>query len=57
MTLNEAKKIIKAALVTAVITIAAAVPAEKLCEDYIMPEAFDTNVRDSVAEAVKRLVK
>ena len=37
--------------------IAAAVPAEKLCEDYIMPEAFDTNVRDSVAEAVKRLVK
>ena len=37
--------------------IAAAVPADKLCEDYIMPEAFDTNVRDSVAEAVKRLVK
>ena len=37
--------------------IAAAVPAEKLCEDYIMPEAFDTKVRDSVAEAVKRLVK
>lgn len=37
--------------------IAAAVPADRLCEDYIMPEAFDTNVRDSVAEAVKRLVK
>ena len=37
--------------------IAAAVPTEKLCEDYIMPEAFDTKVRDSVAEAVKRLVK
>jgi len=37
--------------------IAAAVPADKLCEDYIMPEAFDTKVRDSVAEAVKRLVK
>ena len=37
--------------------IAAAVPADKLCEDYIMPEAFDTRVRDSVAEAVKRLVK
>ena len=37
--------------------IAAAVPADKLCEDYIMPEAFDTRVRDAVAEAVKRLVK
>ncbi len=37
--------------------IAAAVPTDKLCEDYIMPEAFDTKVRDSVAEAVKRLVK
>jgi len=37
--------------------IAAAVPADKLCEDYIMPEAFDPNVRDMVADAVKRLVK
>ena len=37
--------------------IAAAVPADKLCEDYIMPEAFDTKVRDAVSEAVKRLVK
>ncbi len=37
--------------------IAAAVPADKLCEDYIMPEAFDTKVRDSVAEAVKRPVQ
>ncbi len=37
--------------------IAAAVPADKLCEDYIMPEAFDPGVADSVAEAVKRLVK
>ena len=35
----------------------AAVPADKLCEDYIMPEAFDPNVRDMVADAVKRLVK
>ncbi|MBR3575360.1 MAG: NADP-dependent malic enzyme [Lachnospiraceae bacterium] len=37
--------------------IAAAVPADKLCEEYIMPEAFDPNVRDMVADAVKRLVK
>ena len=37
--------------------IASAVPADKLCEDYIMPEAFDPNVRDMVADAVKRLVK
>ena len=37
--------------------IAAAVPSDKLCEDYIMPEAFDPNVRDMVADAVKRLVK
>ncbi len=37
--------------------IADAVPADKLCEDYIMPEAFDPGVADSVAEAVKRLVK
>jgi len=37
--------------------IAAAVPADKLCEDNIMPEAFDPHVRDAVAEAVKRLVK
>ena len=31
--------------------------ANKLCEEYIMPEAFDPNVRDMVADAVKRLVK
>ncbi len=37
--------------------IAAAVPEDKLCEEYIMPEAFDPNVRDMVADAVKRLVK
>ncbi len=37
--------------------IAAAVPADKLCEEYIMPEAFDPSVRDMVADAVKRLVK
>ncbi|MBO4609341.1 MAG: NADP-dependent malic enzyme [Lachnospiraceae bacterium] len=37
--------------------IAAAVPADKLCEDNIMPEAFDPHVRDAVSEAVKRLVK
>ena len=37
--------------------IAAAVPTDKLCEEYIMPEAFDPNVRDMVADAVKRLVK
>lgn len=37
--------------------IAAAVPADKLCEDNIMPEAFDHHVRDAVSEAVKRLVK
>ena len=37
--------------------IAAAVPADKICEDNIMPEAFDPHVRDAVSEAVKRLVK
>ncbi|MCR5619776.1 MAG: NADP-dependent malic enzyme [Lachnospiraceae bacterium] len=37
--------------------IAAAVPEDKLCEDNIMPEAFDPHVRDAVSEAVKRLVK
>ena len=37
--------------------IAAAVPSDKLCEDNIMPEAFDPHVRDAVSEAVKRLVK
>ena len=37
--------------------IAAAVPADKLCEDNVMPEAFDPHVRDAVSEAVKRLVK
>ena len=37
--------------------IASAVPADKLNEENIMPEAFDPKVADLVADAVKRLVK
>ena len=32
--------------------IAAAVPPEKLCADYILPTAFDRGVADIVAKAV-----
>lgn len=34
--------------------IAAAVPPEKLCADYILPTAFDRGVADIVAKAVAR---
>lgn len=36
--------------------IAGLVPADKLCEDYILPEAFDPQVAQVVSEAVKSLI-
>jgi malate dehydrogenase (oxaloacetate-decarboxylating) len=34
--------------------IASLVPEDKLCDDYILPEAFAPHVADVVAEAVKQ---
>ena len=36
--------------------IANLVPAEKLCDDFILPEAFDPQVSELVAEAVKKYI-
>lgn len=36
--------------------IAGLVPDNKLCEDYILPEAFDPQVAQAVSEAVKSLI-
>lgn len=37
--------------------IAALVQEEELCTDYILPKAFDSRVRDAVAEAVAEAAK
>ena len=40
----------------AAIAIADLVPAEKLCEDFILPEAFDPQVSELVSQAVKKYI-
>ena len=37
--------------------IAALVPEDKLCDDFIMPEAFDPRVAEAVSQAVKSHIR
>ena len=50
---GRARQITEEMKLAAAIAIASLVPAEKLNEDYIMPEAFDPGVAEVVAQAVK----
>lgn len=50
---GRARQITEEMKLAAAKAIASLVPAEKLNEDYIMPEAFDPNVAEVVAQAVK----
>lgn len=43
--------------VAAAHAIADLIPADKLCEDYIIPSAFDEGVADAVADAVERVAR
>ena len=54
---GRAKKITEEMKLAAAEAIASCVPEDKLSENFIMPEAFDENVRDLVADAVKRNIK
>ena len=36
--------------------IADLVPPEKLCDDFILPEAFDPQVSEIVSQAVKKFI-
>lgn len=50
---GHARQITEEMKLAAAKAIASLVPAEKLNEDYIMPEAFDPHVAEMVAQAVK----
>ncbi|MGN0328147.1 MAG: NADP-dependent malic enzyme [Lachnospira sp.] len=50
---GHAEQITESMKLAAAKAIADCVPQEKLCEDFIMPEAFDPNVRNMVSKAVK----
>ena len=50
---GHAKQITEEMKLAAANAIADLVPADKLADDFIMPEAFDPRVADAVAAAVK----
>ncbi len=54
---GRAKQITEEMKLAAAEAIAALVSDDELCEDMIMPEAFDPRVADKVAAAVKALIK
>ncbi len=54
---GRAKQITEEMKLAAAKAIASLVSDDELCEDMIMPEAFDPRVADKVAEAVKALIK
>lgn len=54
---GRAKQITEAMKLAAAEAIASLVSDDELCEDMIMPEAFDPRVADLVAEAVKAHIK
>ncbi len=54
---GRAKQITEEMKLAAAEAIAALVSDDELCEDMIMPEAFDPRVADKVATAVKALIK
>ena len=54
---GRARQITEEMKLAAAEAIAALVSDDELCEDMIMPEAFDPRVADKVAEAVKALIK
>jgi malate dehydrogenase (oxaloacetate-decarboxylating) len=50
---GHAKQITEDMKLAAANAIADLVPTDKLCDEFIMPEAFDPRVADAVAAAVK----
>ncbi len=54
---GRAKQITEEMKLAAAEAIASLVSDDELCEDMIMPEAFDPRVADRVAEAVKALIR
>lgn len=54
---GRAKQITEEMKLAAAFAIASLVKDEELCEDYVMPEAFNPEVADKVAEAVKACIK
>lgn len=54
---GRAKQITEEMKLAAAFAIASLVKEEELCEDYVMPEAFNPEVADKVAEAVKACIK
>ena len=54
---GRAPQITEEMKLAAALAIAGLVSDEELCEDYILPEAFNPYVADRVAEAVKALIK
>lgn len=54
---GRAKQITEEMKLAAALAIASLVSDDELCEDYVMPEAFNPDVADKVAEAVKACIK
>ena len=53
---GRAKAITEDMKLAAAVAIADLVPPEKLCEDFILPEAFDPQVSELVSQAVKKYI-
>ena len=54
---GRAKQITEEMKLAAALAIASLVKDEELCEDFVMPEAFNPDVASKVAEAVKACIK
>lgn len=54
---GRASQITEEMKLAAALAIANAVPEDKLCDDFILPEAFDPNVKDAVCRAVMDNIK
>lgn len=54
---GRAKQITEEMKLAAALAIASLVSDDELCEDFVMPEAFNPDVADKVAEAVKACIK
>ena len=54
---GRAAQITEEMKLAAALAIANAVPEDKLCDDFILPEAFDPNVKDAVCKAVMDNIK
>ncbi len=54
---GHARQITEEMKLAAAEAIAALVPEEKLCDEYIMPEAFDPRIAEAVSQAVKQHIQ